>query len=380
MLEVSKETLLDILGSMGVELPPDTTMTTQILQERLEKAIDAAQFIHAVIPSNKKKIEIDIGILSKWSAGNGKVQSAVDRTSWQDAFSSLKSALTGVWSGFNDSTLEGRDAFVGWRYLLNLIGQAYDAGIILVDGVTRSGIHEIRALNSQTPVIVVHFRHAMDTTGRGFDFGPYQRPRSDIQAHFFVRPAQYLVLRVLETNAKRVPPSYSPVDPGLKLSFLLPVGTIVASETGKLAKNNVCAVCTNEAKQRCSQCLSVYYCSRECQTNDWKEHKRSCRTLDGAAWEKFPIDMSGPFSHMPMYPTRFSNRDTIGIFPSSKATQGGRNPAKVPPMKKGTAEPFLLKIQDNNSPWLMIYDRSRELDAFFKREEDYPTGKWDKLK
>ncbi|KAG9020393.1 hypothetical protein FS837_008266, partial [Tulasnella sp. UAMH 9824] len=305
-----------------------------------------------------------------------------------DALRGLKSALAGFRDIFDDSVPEGRDAFVNWRYLLNLLGQAYDAGrpgIILVDGDTQSAIlikiHEIRAVNVQTPIIVVHFRHAMDVTGLGlFDFGPYQRPRSDIQAHFFVRPAQYLVLRVLETNAKKIPPSYAPVDPGLKLSFLLPVGTILAPETGKLAKNNVCEVCASEAKQRCSQCLLVYYCSRECQTKDWKAHKRSCKTLDGAAWETFSIDMSGPFSHMPRYPTKFSNRDSIGSFPILKGTQGGRNPAKVPPMKKATTEPFLLKIQDNNTPWLMVYDRRRELDAFFKREENDPTGKWFKLR
>ncbi|KAG8928925.1 hypothetical protein FRC01_005171 [Tulasnella sp. 417] len=360
MLEVSKETLLDILGSMGVELPSDTTMTTDMLQERLERAIDAAQFIRAITPSNKKKNEIDIGVLPTWSASDDRVQFAVDRTSWQDTFNGLKSLFKGVRDLFDYSAPEGRDAFVSWRYLLNLLGEAYDAGrpgIILVDGETQSAvlikIHEIRAVNARTPLVVVHFRHAMASTGKGFDFGPYQRPRADIQAHFFVRPAQYLVLRVLEANGKRIPASYAPVDPGLKLSFLLPVGTIVASETGKLAKNN---------------------------TKDWKAHKRSCRTLDGAAWETFPIDMSGPFSDMPSYPTKFSNRDPIGGVPGSKTTQYGRNPAKVPPMKKASAEPFLLKIQDNNSPWLMIYDRSRELDAFFKREENDLTGKWVELK
>ncbi|KAG8922074.1 hypothetical protein FRC00_007852, partial [Tulasnella sp. 408] len=249
MLNVSKETLLDILGSMGVELPSDTTMTTEVLEKRLKKAIDAAQFVHTIIPSNKKKTEIDIGILPKWSAGDGRIQFTVDRTSWQDALSGLKSALAGFRDIFDDSIPEGRDAFVNWRYLLNLLGQAYDAGrpgIILVDGAMQSAvlikIHEIRAVNFQTPIIVVHFRHAMDATGRGLlDFGPYQHPRSDIQAHFFVRPAQYLVLRALEANAKRIPSSYAPVDPGLTLSFLLPVGTIEASETGKLAKNNVFA-------------------------------------------------------------------------------------------------------------------------------------------
>lgn len=143
MLNVSKETLLDILGSMGVELPSDTTMSAKVLEERLEKAIDAAQFIHTIIPSSKKKNEINIGIFPKWGPGDGRIQFTVDRTSWQDALSGLKSALTGFRDIFDDSIPEGRDAFVNWRYLLNLLGQAYDAGrpgIILVDGATQSAV------------------------------------------------------------------------------------------------------------------------------------------------------------------------------------------------------------------------------------------------
>ncbi|KAG8975579.1 hypothetical protein FRB90_009488, partial [Tulasnella sp. 427] len=56
MLEASKGVLLDILGSLGVELPSDTSMTADVLQDRLEKAIDAAQSV----PTSNKKKEIDV--------------------------------------------------------------------------------------------------------------------------------------------------------------------------------------------------------------------------------------------------------------------------------------------------------------------------------
>ena len=34
--------------------------------------------------------------------------------------------------------------------------------------------------------------------------------------------------------------------------------------------------CGKEASQRCSGCQAVYYCSREHQKNDWKNHRSAC--------------------------------------------------------------------------------------------------------
>jgi hypothetical protein len=40
-----------------------------------------------------------------------------------------------------------------------------------------------------------------------------------------------------------------------------------------------CNVCRNYGLTlfKCGGCRSVYYCSRECQHKDWKEHKKSCK-------------------------------------------------------------------------------------------------------
>lgn len=44
-------------------------------------------------------------------------------------------------------------------------------------------------------------------------------------------------------------------------------------------KRKICAVCnkSKEAIQRCSVCKDTYYCSRECQLADWRQHKKRAK-------------------------------------------------------------------------------------------------------
>ena len=41
-----------------------------------------------------------------------------------------------------------------------------------------------------------------------------------------------------------------------------------------------CACCHQdrplEELQKCGRCMSVYYCNKECQRNDWSLHKKTC--------------------------------------------------------------------------------------------------------
>lgn len=38
-----------------------------------------------------------------------------------------------------------------------------------------------------------------------------------------------------------------------------------------------CANCSKEAIKKCSQCVITYYCSRECQVENWTIHKSICK-------------------------------------------------------------------------------------------------------
>ena len=41
--------------------------------------------------------------------------------------------------------------------------------------------------------------------------------------------------------------------------------------------SNECQICRKDASKRCVKCLSVWYCSKECQVADWKAHKKNCK-------------------------------------------------------------------------------------------------------
>ena len=39
----------------------------------------------------------------------------------------------------------------------------------------------------------------------------------------------------------------------------------------------VCYVCNKSTKKRCKNCFAIYYCSKACQTEHWKEHREKCK-------------------------------------------------------------------------------------------------------
>lgn len=47
-------------------------------------------------------------------------------------------------------------------------------------------------------------------------------------------------------------------------------------EEGKIYGKMVCGVCGKGDAKRCGGCGTVGYCSKECQTEGWKEHKGEC--------------------------------------------------------------------------------------------------------
>lgn len=51
-----------------------------------------------------------------------------------------------------------------------------------------------------------------------------------------------------------------------------------AKKAKKIAerKTRICSICATPTRNICNGCKLIYYCSTECQSSDWKKHKKIC--------------------------------------------------------------------------------------------------------
>ena len=53
-----------------------------------------------------------------------------------------------------------------------------------------------------------------------------------------------------------------------------------------------CKLCGRKGEYKCSKCLKVIYCSRECQFKDWNNHKNNCKSFNNNSKKKHsPISL-----------------------------------------------------------------------------------------
>ena len=45
-------------------------------------------------------------------------------------------------------------------------------------------------------------------------------------------------------------------------------------------EDNSCATCGSTTTKKCGKCCKVRYCCRDCQVNDWKNHKLNCNPFE----------------------------------------------------------------------------------------------------
>lgn len=66
-----------------------------------------------------------------------------------------------------------------------------------------------------------------------------------------------------------------------QMSESMAISRVIENQKPKIL-SKTCASCRNAGELlRCAGCLSVYYCSGKCQKSDWKDHKFTCKFIQG---------------------------------------------------------------------------------------------------
>ncbi|KAH9848072.1 hypothetical protein C2E23DRAFT_740226 [Lenzites betulinus] len=391
MEPLSRAETLNVLASMGLELPEGTKLVQDVLERRLRAALHAAQ------ESGKISDQSSIQLLSKWPlpvAGEQNIRQrplleAVRRGNMDEA---RQNVMQGSYTG----PALYLNPFMDLRQTIMSLANTLDNGLMwctIQDPERENHAINIRFLHvyevdEHTPALVLlYFPVSRANALEGARWVQYQvqnNPKNlgGVGMNINASPLeQKVLLKLLGMNEKLLPSDFVPVrrrfEEKYRASVILPVGPLSFEAIGKLTADSGCTICGKRGARRCSQCQSAAYCSTECQKIDWPAHKHTCRSLKGARWCAVPFRATGPGMEG-MY-TAFVNRYTgttsIRDIPVSIPPEVGQAP--VPPPDVHGDRPFIVKLQVGltgpGRDTIVVYDRQRSFSHAYVARMDNPA-------
>ena len=107
-----------------------------------------------------------------------------------------------------------------------------------------------------------------------------------------------------------------------------------------------CENCRNNNFSRCARCRIVPYCSKDCQIEHWRYHKKFCKKLSGKVMEIPPPGMELDYFKVNMF------RFTVQMFCHSFQTNGFSYNSRLQP----PALPFPFRWNDRQlNGWIEEY-------------------------
>ncbi|KAI0032959.1 hypothetical protein K488DRAFT_48696 [Vararia minispora EC-137] len=366
-----RDMLLGLLNSMGVEFPTNTKLSTDVFEKKLTSALNFAQDI----ANFSEQMPVNPTVLPRWEGES--VFDSVRRGNIQEAMQNWNSVTQG--RGFSTSPLY-ENAFIDVRQTVMHLGKNFDEGrstFVLQDKDQQEAlcirILDVYRLGEKTPLILLSYasQTAHEPITKTLDFIQAQMNAGYVAHITCTRQEQAILRRLLYINSTKVAAAYNaglkPYENEFQITFLLPVGPLAQVDIGKLTNDPGCALCGKKTTSRCSSCLSVHYCSPECQRAHWKEHRSFCRSIRGGTWRTLSFSDHIVFDGQRMYSSIISNTSSK-LNSVGKKHEEGKAPANVHGDRA-----FLVKLQRPLGPigmGILVYDRTRSFSGHINRAKD----------
>ena len=116
-------------------------------------------------------------------------------------------------------------------------------------------------------IVVLYHPFTRESVHEGIEWVREQRDTRGTLSQIHATPIeQKILLKLLKNNASLVPPDLAvdrtPTEVNYRLSVLLPIGPLEFEDIASLNKIVGCSVCGKKEASKCSQCLTVTYCSK----------------------------------------------------------------------------------------------------------------------
>ncbi|VDB84563.1 unnamed protein product [Peniophora sp. CBMAI 1063] len=372
------EQIISLLQAMGVIISPDTKLSADVLQKKMNTALKFSQG-NAVFSASSP---LDPNLLPSWKTQEDSLSSAMTRGNLieTEAYQAWKAGAEGKAPPPRPRLYD--NAFNDARQSIWHLAQCYEKDIyscVLQDADEQEAICirliDARALDEKTPVIILAYQ-----TGTAHE--PISNVAGFLEANvekgylgtLTCTPQEQALLRhLLLYNSKSISDDYKPVladyEQHFRMSFIAPLAPLSQFQIGKVMQNLGCALCgRTESTSRCSSCLSIVYCGAACQKADWKRHKQSCKTLAGGTW------VEATFCENPL---EAEGAVAVTVNHSSGKIEGRQPNAMDPPPNVHGTRPFIVKIQrplypprSTSRATMLVYDQKRTFQGHITAAEN----------
>ncbi|KAF8066677.1 hypothetical protein FPV67DRAFT_1449840 [Lyophyllum atratum] len=380
--DIDRGDVLLLLDCMGIKLPKNTKISDDDLNKRLHQALDGAQRFHDLLAPVSP---VNPATLPTWTSSTPLLE-AVSRGNLKEAYQNM---MDGFHRKPRPTSSAKEDTFTEVRQIVLGFANGYDRG------------HKVFALNDKQGewCIVVRAMASLLQIVQVFSLGGdpnvplfsllyrvvYRASNMTLHDHLglMFRGADVVAvsttdlerrcaLKLFAMNSKRISSSYKPrretMEADHRLTFLVPIGPLNMRDLGKLNNSPGCEICGKKNTSRCTQCLSVAYCGKECQREHWKEHKGQCRALKGGTWHTISFTMETGGLDYRFIVNRFDTMHDV-------QAQVEHTDPKAPPPNVHGDKVFLVKFQISLSQFgsdasMLLYDRQKSFQVYWKKAED----------